>query len=594
MTSRRALLAAASCLAALTSSMTASGTAEAAVAQHQHCSSGARTLSHYGDQVYPETGNGGYRSLHTDVHLVYDAPSNRFLPGNHVDLTDRATQCLTDFSLDLERRSPDPVAGPDLSVQSVTVNGRPAHFRFVQPTYPGDPKGLNDPDPRAHQAGQQNPVGGPAHNPLPPACEPELTGATPNAQDGQPCPANKLVITPSRPIHTGQTFVVSVHYTGRPGTHLDGDGTTEGWFRSNTPPGDGGFVTTEPVGTEDWMPLNDHPSAKVSYDFYDTVNAGKTAICNGVLVSVRHNRPDANFAAGSTTWHWRMAAPTASYLVENSVGSYDLTEHTAADGRRFYQAQSSSLSAARKQANRAIMNQQADITAFQSHFNGPFPFRSDGVLVGTPDAGFEEEMQTMITFASGQVDLDTLYHENMHQWWGDNVTESNYNMTFFKEGMATFGEFLFAARTAGATGGPAAFQASLVKQFDEDYARNGAFWQDAPSEPTAYTLFAGSSTYERPGIAYIALRQILGASRFNSALQQIQRQYGGGTIDERQLEAGFARWLPNRSEDCRDKLSLFFHQWFDTGYPTSGGASKPTITGPGLAGGGFYDKHGGC
>jgi hypothetical protein len=559
-----------------------------------HCSSGAHTLSHYGDQVYPETGNGGYRSLHTDVHLVYDAPTNRFLAGTHVDLTDRATECLTDFSLDLERTSADQVAGPDLTVSSVSVNGRRARFRFVQPTYPGDPKGQNDPDPRAHQAGQQNPVGGPLHNPLPPACEPQLTGDSPNAQDGQPCPANKLVVIPTRPIRTGATFVVTVYYKGRPGTHLDGDGSTEGWFRSSTPAGDGGFVTTEPVGTEDWMPLNNHPSAKPTYDFYDTVNAGKTAIANGILLSQRHDQPDARFPAGSTSWHWRMAYPTASYLVENSIGSYDLTERTAANGIRFYQAQSSSLSAAQKKANRAIMAKQPDITAFQSHFNGPFPFSSDGILIGTPDAGFEEEMQAMITFASGHIDLDTLYHENMHQWWGDNVTESNYDMTFFKEGLATLGEYLFAARTAGATGGPAAFQASLVKQFNATYARTGTFWRDAPSKPTAYRLFSGSSTYTRPGTAYLALRQILGASRFNQALQQIQRQYGGATVNERQLEAAFARWLPNRSEDCRDKLSQFFTQWFDTGYPTARGATKPRITGPGLAGGGFYDKHGGC
>ena len=52
-----------------------------------NCSSGAHTLSHFGDHVYPETGNGGYTSLHTDVHMVYDAPSNQFLPGNHVVLT---------------------------------------------------------------------------------------------------------------------------------------------------------------------------------------------------------------------------------------------------------------------------------------------------------------------------------------------------------------------------------------------------------------------------------------------------------------------------------------------------------------------------
>ena len=51
------------------------------------------------------------------------------------------------------------------------------------------------------------------------------------------------------------------------------------------------------------------------------------------------------------------------------------------------------------------MDQQQDITDFQSRFNGPFPFPSDGVLVGIPSASFEEEMQTMITFAGGQIDL---------------------------------------------------------------------------------------------------------------------------------------------------------------------------------------------
>ena len=69
-------------------------------------------------------------------------------------------------------------------------------------------------------------------------------------------------------------FAVTVSYTGRPGVHNDGDGTTEGWFRAP----DGGFVTTEPVGSEDWMPLNDYPAAKPTYDFSDTVTAGRTVL----------------------------------------------------------------------------------------------------------------------------------------------------------------------------------------------------------------------------------------------------------------------------------------------------------------------------
>jgi Peptidase family M1 domain len=574
------------------------GTASAA-RQHGRCSAGAHTLAPPGSRLYPETGNGGYTSLHTDVHLVYDATSNRFLPGNHVTLTDRATQCLTSFSLDFERTSANASAGPDMAVTAVTVNGRPAAFRFVQPTYPGDPHGQNDPNPLAHEASQLNPVGGPGHNPLPPACTPELAANdTPNARNGTQCPANKLAITPTAAIAHGAVFSVTVAYTGRPGVHNDGDGTTEGWFRSNQPKGDGGFVTTEPVGTEDWMPLNDYPSAKPTYDFDDTVNAGKTVLANGVLVSRRTHPPDAQFPGGSVTWRWYSPAPVASYLVEDSVGSYDLTERTVG-GIRFYQAQASSLSAARKKQNRAIMDKQPDITRFESQFSGRYPFTSDGVVVGRPSASFEEEMQTMITFAGGEIDTDTLYHENMHQWWGDHVTEANYNLTFFKEGLATFAEFLFAARTAeDAAGGPgtqagrSTFQHSLVSQFNHAYASTGGFWTAAPSNPTAYGLFSGSATYERPGIAYIALRQILGNAAFVRVLGQIQRRYGGHVITEAQLEAAFHRGLPAHNPACSSRLDQFFTQWFDTAYQTGGGANRPQITGPGLAGPGFYT--GGC
>jgi hypothetical protein len=583
---------------------TALASTGAASAAGQDCSPGAHTLSQFGDHVYPDTGNGGYTSVHTDVHLIYDATSNRFLPGNHVRLTDRATQCLTSFSLDFERKSTANVSiGPDMKVDSVQVNGKGAAFKFVQPTYPGDPRGQNDPNPAAHEASQLNPVGGPARNTLPPACSPELKSTSfrkRNAQNGQQCPANKLVITPAAPISNGSTFTVTVYYTGRPGVHTDGDGTTEGWFRSNQPAGDGGFVTTEPVGTEDWLPLNDHPSAKPTYDFYDTVTAGRTVLCNGILESTTHHPPSAKFPHGSATFHWHMSAPVASYLVEDSVGHYRLTERTADNGVRYYEAQATSLSPARKKANLAVMKMQQNITEFESLFNGTYPFTSDGVVVGRPSASFEEEMETMITFSGGEIDTDTLYHENMHQWWGDNVTEGNYNLTFFKEGMATLGEFLFHARTAETKhGGPysragqRAFERSLVSQFNSIYASKDGFWTLAPSNPTPYGLFDEDPTYARSGVTYIALRQILGATNFAKALQQIQRQYGGGSITEAQLEAGFRQWLPHPSAACSTRLGQFFTQWFDTAYPSGGGANRPQITGPGLAGPGFYGK-GGC
>jgi hypothetical protein len=567
-------------------------------AAQQKCSAGARTLSAPGSRVYPDVGNGGYKSLHTDVHVVYRSATNTFLPGTYVLLRDRAKQCLTSFSLDFERHSANTKDGPDMRVRYVTVNGQAAAWRFVRPTYPGDPKGSNDPDPRAHQASQLNPVAGPEHNPLPPACSPEIltTSAKANSRNGTRCPANKLVITPKQHIATGATFIVQVGYTGRPGVHNDGDGTTEGWFGATG----GSFVTTEPLGSEDWMPLNDHPTAKPTYDFYDTVDTGKVAVCNGVLVGSITHKASSQFPNGSVTWHWQAAMHIASYLVENSIGDYAFTRRTADNGVYYYTVQDQNISAGQRSANAQVIAQQEDITNFESLFNGDYPFTSAGVIVGTPSASFEEEMQTMITFAGGRTDPITLYHENMHQWWGDNVSEGSFAMTFFKEGMATLAESLFQARTAEtAAGGPStasgqvAFEQSLAQSFKSTYDSAGAFWTQAPSNPTAATLFSGTATYSRPGAAYIALRQILGHPNFVRALRQIQATYGGRAITERQLKRGFARWLPHPTVACQRRLGSFFRQWFDTAYASGGGANKPQITGPGLEGTNFYGQ-GGC
>src|SRR5689334_12680122 len=172
------------------------------------------------------------------------------------------------------------------------------------------------------------------------------------------------MITPARPVKSGTVFTVTVSYTGRPGVHNDGDGTTEGWFRAP----DGGFVTTEPVGSEDWMPLNDYPAAKPTYDFSNTVTAGRTVLANGVLGTVKHKPASGEFPGGSVTWNWHSPAPVASYLVEDSVGNYHLTERAADNGTKFFEAQDTAISAKKRQKNLAIMNKQQDITEFESQF----------------------------------------------------------------------------------------------------------------------------------------------------------------------------------------------------------------------------------
>ena len=288
----------------------------------------------------------------------------------------------------------------------------------------------------------------------------------------------------------------------------------------------------------------------------------------------------------------------ASYLLTNSIGSFDLAQQTV-DGIKYYWAVPSSITAARRRRTRRSPTSSRTSPQFQSQFNGPFPFTSNGVVIGLPSASFAEEMQTKITFpdgASSTPSVGTLAHENMHQWFGDNVSEAAFNLTFWKEGWATVGEYLNTARTAannagglGTPAGNAAFDTSLINRFNTNYGTTSS--TSGPARPRTRPSAAcspASSTYTRPGTAYLALRQILDASasrpasdRWIAAMKQIQSQYGGGVITEPQLEAVFHQWLPNQSAGCHAQARSVLHPVVRHRLPApDDGTNKPQITGP--------------
>lgn len=129
------------------------------------------------------------------------------------------------------------------------------------------------------------------------------------------------------------------------------------------------------------MPLNDHPSARPTYDFSITTERGKTAIANGRRVSVTDNPPNAEFPHGSTTTVWHAPMPIASYLALTIVGDYTSKVHTVA-GTRYYEFQDRHISARLRAKNAGIIAKQPGITRFEERLSGPFPFVSNGSVTG--------------------------------------------------------------------------------------------------------------------------------------------------------------------------------------------------------------------
>ena len=270
---------------------------------------------------------------------IYDAPSNLFLPGTHVDLQQRATQCLTEFSLDFERTNAvtsTTVPGPNLTVASVTINGQPATFTFKQPTYPGDPNGQDDPDPLAHAASNSNPVS--ATNPNPPACAPIGTGA---ALQGAAVPREQardhaVGADPGRQRLQGHR---QLH--GPPRRPRRRRRRHRGLVPQQQP-GRRRRLRHHRARRHDGLDAAQQPpdgQADVRLLRHDQLGRGGRHRPHGDLQRPpdrlhRQRRRTRTSRGGSRTWHWKSPEPIANYLVENSVGNYDADRAPRAQRRR--------------------------------------------------------------------------------------------------------------------------------------------------------------------------------------------------------------------------------------------------------------------
>ena len=76
--------------------------------QDDTCTSGSHSIAPFGDVVYPQGGNGGYKSVHTDTNLNPRRRAVEPVPrlGRTSTRPSQATQCLTDFSFDFETKAP--------------------------------------------------------------------------------------------------------------------------------------------------------------------------------------------------------------------------------------------------------------------------------------------------------------------------------------------------------------------------------------------------------------------------------------------------------------------------------------------------------
>ncbi|MFJ7194655.1 MULTISPECIES: M1 family metallopeptidase [unclassified Streptomyces] len=289
-------------------------------------------------------------------------------------------------------------------------------------------------------------------------------------------------------LHKGGTFRTVVRYSGSPRTLTDPDGSKEGWLRT----ADGSVALGEPTGSMAWFPGNNHPSDKASYDIAVTVPEGLTAVSNGELASRRTS-------GGTTTFHWHVPEPMASYLVTVAIGRFDTKASTTPDGIKVFTAADTTVAA----DSARVLARVPEVVKWEAERFGPYPFSATGAIVErSGDAGYALETQDR-PFFPGPPGTGLLVHEMAHQWFGDSVTPESWRDMWLNEGFATYAEWLWEADKEGRP---------VQDRFDAAF-KNEANWAFPPADPPTAADISQAPVYGRGAMVIHKIRQAVDDDR---------------------------------------------------------------------------------
>ncbi|MEU0384112.1 M1 family metallopeptidase [Streptomyces chartreusis] len=339
----------------------------------------------------------------------------------------------------------------------------------------------------------------------------------------------ELTVRPSEDLDRGETFRVTVGYSGAPETVTDPDGSREGWLRTT----DGALALGEPTGSMAWFPGNHHPSDKAAYDLTVTVPRGLRAVSNGEL------RGETT-ARGRTTFTWRTAEPMASYLATLAIGDFDISRSTARDGLPVYTA----VDPAEQEASRAVLARIPEVLRWAERRFGPYPFSSTGAIVDrAADVGYALETQTRPVFP-GAPGITLLVHELAHQWYGDSVTPKSWRDMWLNEGFATYAEWLWREDHGGETA-----QETFDALYDHGDQTYEGLWSFPPAEPSDAAHLSGAPVYQRGAMVLHKVRQTVGDEVFGDILRGWTTTHRHGNADTADFTAYVEKQAPGKNFD---------------------------------------------
>jgi len=308
------------------------------------------------------------------------------------------------------------------------------------------------------------------------------------------------------------------------------------------------FSENWPNNARRWLPMVDHPYDKATSEFLITAPVKYQVIANGLL------QEETDLGDGFRLTHWKQSVPIASWL--NAIGIAEFSVHHAGTVKGVplqtwvYRQDRETGPSWFEPTSRAAIE-------FYSEYIGPYSYEK---LANVEAAGFGggTEHASAIFYGENSIlkrpGTELIAHEIAHQWFGDSVTEADWDDVWLSEGFATYFALLFTEHSRGHDAFVAGLKDSRLSVFKME--KDNPQWKVRHNNLADMKLVLNRIIYQKGGWTLHMLRSMIGDAAFWRGIRDYYGRYQNGSA----TTADFQHVMEEASGQT---LGWFFDQWLN-------------------------------
>lgn len=305
-----------------------------------------------------------------------------------------------------------------------------------------------------------------------------------------------------------------------------------------------------------WLPTVDHPSDKSMSEFKITAPDHYQVVSNGLLME------ETSLGNGTRFTHWKNSVPIATWLYMLGVADFAVQYVDEFDGK------SIQTWVARQDRDAGFYDfaePTKKVLQYYTDLIGPYSYEKLANIVSNATGG-GMEAASAIAYSEASVSGNrdrrwqiVIIHEIAHQWFGNAVTEADWNDVWLSEGFATYYTLLYREHAWGYDDfveGLKDARNRVVNFYKDDYD-----FQIVRPYLEDLNNISGAMMYQKGAWTLHMLREKVGVDAFNAGVRTYYAEY-------KDLNARTADFMRHIEEASGMELEGFFYQWlFQGGIP---------------------------